>query len=160
MAGFCLPTCLRPSARGARCRTRVLAGTARARFVQHVHLALSSLLALGSLRAAPPEDLARAELVIDTPAAGAAVLRPWQSVCGRILRHRRDPPLYLATSLFASPSERVEAREVPTAAFLAALAICLSAACAAGGVRACVRRSHPSRRAGGVRRKSSSSTAR
>jgi hypothetical protein len=153
MAGFCLPTCLRPSARGARWRTHVLAGAARARFVQHVHLALAALVALGSLRAAPPEDWARAELVIDTPAAGAAVLRPWQSVCGRILRHRGDPPLYLAISLFGSPSVRMEAREV-------ALAICLSAACAAGGVRACVHRSHPSRRAGGVRRKSSSSTAR
>jgi len=118
-----------------------------------------ALVALGSLLAAPPEEWARAELVIDTPAAGSAVLRPWQSVCGRILRHRRDPPLYLATSLFGSQSERVEARQVHPAAFLAALAICLSASCAASGVRACVRRSHSSRRAG-VRRKCSSSTAR
>ncbi len=80
--------------------------------------ALAAVMLLVSLRAGPPEDSEQprqgAALVIDTPPAGAAVLRPWQSVCGRILRHRRDPPLYLVTSLWGSQAERVEAREVPT----------------------------------------------
>ena len=82
--------------------------------------ALAAVLLLVSLRAGPPpEDLEQprqsAALVIDTPPAGAAVLRPWQSVCGRILRHRTDPPLYLVTSLWGSQAERMEAREVPPA---------------------------------------------
>ena len=104
MAGVCLPTaCLRPSARGARCRTWVLAGAARVRFAQHVHLALAALVALGSLRAAPPEDSARAELVIDPPAAGAACLPPWQSLFGR---HPRAPSLLpLLTLPLSSPCQ-------------------------------------------------------
>jgi len=51
------------------------------------------------------------ELVIDSPSTGRNMLRPWESVYGRILRHTMHPPIYLVTSLWGHAG-RVHALEV------------------------------------------------
>lgn len=74
------------------------------------------MLIASSLRADAPAESgpeSGPEIVVDMPAHGVTELRPWQFVHGRILHRPSDPPIYLSTTLWGSPSGRAIALQVP-----------------------------------------------
>ena len=76
-------------------------------------LIASSLRADAPAESGPESGESGPEIVVDMPAHGVTELRPWQFVHGRILHRPSDPPIYLSTTLWGSPSGRAIALQVP-----------------------------------------------